>query len=121
MIHHPFIKGGVFFANLKYKMKRRSLVPFISGPRVARSYFLCDSISAAGTLTQDSLLLLPFHNILCDFRASSIIPDTKNAEDNGKYKNSKQNLIINYYDYFSSCIAISLSIVSGSSSISDQS
>ena len=71
MIHRPFIKGGVFFANLKYKMKRRSLVPFISGPRVARSYFLCDSISAAGTLTQDSLLLLPFHNILCDFRAAS--------------------------------------------------
>lgn len=41
---------------------------FISCPRVARSYFLCDSISAAGALTQDSLLLLPSHNTACIFR-----------------------------------------------------
>ena len=41
---------------------------FVSCPRVARSYFLCDSISAAGTLTQDSLLLLPSHNTSCIFR-----------------------------------------------------
>ena len=40
---------------------------FISCPRVARSYFLCDGISAAGALTQDSLLLLPSHNIHCIF------------------------------------------------------
>lgn len=44
----------------KNKMKRRSLVSFNSDPRVARSYFLYDSISAAGTFTQDSFLLLPF-------------------------------------------------------------
>ena len=66
----PLIIQTVFYANIfemlaTQKKRRRSLVPFISGPRVARSYFLCDSISAAGTLTQDSLLLLPSHNTDC--------------------------------------------------------
>ena len=55
----------------KIKERRCSLVQFISCPRVARSYFLCDSISAAGTLTQDSLLLLPSHNTTCNFREST--------------------------------------------------
>nr|DAQ74304.1 MAG TPA: hypothetical protein [Caudoviricetes sp.] len=43
--------GGSPLATLNYKMKRRSLVSFISDPRVARSYFLCDSISAARAFT----------------------------------------------------------------------
>ena len=59
------------------KIRRCSLVQFVSCPRVARSYFLCDSISAAGTLTQDSLLLLPSHNTSCIFRESKIKKNRK--------------------------------------------
>ena len=69
--------GGSPLATLNYKTKRRSLVQFISCPRVARSYFLCDSISAAGTFTQDSLLLLPSHNTTCNFR------ECKNKKEKG--------------------------------------
>ena len=63
--HRWITSTGLF---QKRKIRRCSLVQFISCPRVARSYFLCDSISAAGTLTQDSLLLLPSQNIDCYLR-----------------------------------------------------
>ena len=67
--HHPEGIGDSLYRFIsKRKIRRCSLVQFISCPRVARSYFLCDSISAAGTLTQDSLLLLPSHNIDCKSR-----------------------------------------------------
>lgn len=66
----PRDSNGWFPVSHTKKLRRCSLVQFISCPRVARSYFLCDSISAAGTLTQDSLLLLPSHNTVCNFRVT---------------------------------------------------